>query len=155
MDNQYFGIYRGSVVDNQDPENLSRVRVKVPQVTSDNVTNWAMPCLPITSHVDHPDHIPHLASEVAALLNAHDVSVSGTTSSAGSTPHTHTFSASTSVAHTGTAGSLLHPHEDSADPLEVNGTEHTPHRKVPDINQGVWVMFEGGDPNFPVWIGVY
>ena len=26
---------------------------------------------------------------------------------------------------------------------------------VPAIGQGVWVMFEGGDPDFPVWVGVY
>jgi len=31
---------------------------------------------------------------------------------------------------------------------------HTDHKKTPDINQQVWVMFIGGDPNFPVWIGV-
>ena len=142
-------------MDNADPEKLYRVRLTVPQVTSDNVTNWAMPCLPIASHVDHPDHLPHLASEVAALLNDHSVSVSGTTSSAGSTPHTHSFSASSSLEHSGASGELGHGHEDSEDLLEVNGTNHTPHRKVPDLDQGVWVMFEGGDPNFPVWIGVY
>jgi hypothetical protein len=27
--------------------------------------------------------------------------------------------------------------------------------EVPEIGQGVWVMFEGGDPNFPVWLGVF
>jgi hypothetical protein len=41
------------------------------------------------------------------------------------------------------------------DSLDVSTTvEHTPHRLVPNINQKVWVMFEGGDPNFPVWMGV-
>lgn len=155
MAKEYFGVYRGICVDNADPEGLFRIRLTVPQVTSDNVTNWAMPCIPISSHADHPDHLPHLASEVAALLNSHSVSVSGTTGSGGSTPHTHSFSASQSLSHTGTTGELTHAHEDSVDPLEVNGTDHTPHRKVPDLNQGVWVMFEGGDPNFPVWIGVY
>lgn len=155
MGNQYFGIYRGVVIDNNDPENLNRVRMVVPQVTSDNVTNWAMPCLPVTSNADHPDHLPHLASEVALLLTSHAVSVSGTTGSGGSTPHTHSFSASTTASHVGNSNQLTHSHEDSADPLEVNGTEHTPHRKVPNLNQGVWAMFEGGDPNFPVWIGVY
>lgn len=155
MAKQYFGIYRGVCVDNADPEELFRIRLTVPQVTSDNVTNWAMPCLPIVTSANHPDHLPHLASEVASLLNSHTVSISGTTGSGGSTPHTHSFSASSSVSHTGNSETLTHPHEDSTDPLEINGTEHTPHRKVPDLNQGVWVMFEGGDPNFPVWIGVY
>lgn len=26
---------------------------------------------------------------------------------------------------------------------------------TPDIGQGVWVMFEGGDPSYPVWTGTY
>jgi uncharacterized protein involved in type VI secretion and phage assembly len=25
----------------------------------------------------------------------------------------------------------------------------------PKIGQGVWVMFEGGDPHYPVWVGVF
>jgi hypothetical protein len=25
----------------------------------------------------------------------------------------------------------------------------------PSIGQGIWVMFEGGDPSFPMWIGVF
>jgi hypothetical protein len=27
--------------------------------------------------------------------------------------------------------------------------------EVPEIGQGVWAMFEGGDPNFPIWLGVF
>jgi hypothetical protein len=160
MDNTFFGIYRGVCVDNEDPENLNRIRLKVPQILHTNVTNWAYPCLPVTDNANHPDHLPHLASEVAALLNTHAThTISGTTGSAPSYPsgtHTHTFSTTAShAAHAGNSGELTHAHEDSVDPLEINGTEHTPHRKVPNISQGVWVMFEGGDPNFPIWMGVY
>jgi hypothetical protein len=25
----------------------------------------------------------------------------------------------------------------------------------PSVGQGVWVMFEGGDPSFPVWVGTF
>lgn len=25
----------------------------------------------------------------------------------------------------------------------------------PTIGQGVWVMFEGGDPSYPVWLGTF
>jgi len=25
----------------------------------------------------------------------------------------------------------------------------------PEIGQGIWVMFEGGDPSFPMWTGVF
>ena len=156
----YFGIYRGICVDNDDPENLNRIHVKVPQILYNNVP-WAYPCFPVVANADHPDHLPHLASEVAALLTthtSHNVSISGTTGSGGDPSHTHSFSATQSLshaAHAGAGGELTHPHEELDDPLEVNTTEHTLHRKVPNVNQGVWVMFEGGDSNFPVWIGVY
>lgn len=159
--NNFFGIYRGVCVDNEDPESLNRIRLKVPQVLHTNVTNWAYPCLPVVTNAEHPDHIAHTAAQVAALLTthtSHSVSISGTTSSGGDPAHSHTFSATQTLAHaahSGTSGTLTHAHEDVEDPLETNGTEHTPHRKVPNISQGVWVMFEGGDPNFPVWMGVY
>jgi len=26
---------------------------------------------------------------------------------------------------------------------------------LPEIGQGVWVMFEGGDPSYPVWLGTF
>lgn len=26
---------------------------------------------------------------------------------------------------------------------------------LPAVNQGVWVMFESGNPNFPVWMGTF
>lgn len=27
--------------------------------------------------------------------------------------------------------------------------------EVPAVKQGVWVMFENGDPSFPVWVGTF
>lgn len=27
--------------------------------------------------------------------------------------------------------------------------------QIPAIGHGVWVMFEGGDPSYPVWVGVF
>ncbi|HEB78740.1 MAG TPA: baseplate assembly protein [Methylothermaceae bacterium] len=41
----YFGKYRGTVVENTDPKKLGRVKVCVPEVL-DEVTVWAMPCMP-------------------------------------------------------------------------------------------------------------
>ena len=164
---RFYGIYRGVCVDNEDPDSANRIRLKVPQVLHTNVTNRAYPCLPVTDNAEHLDHIPHLASEVAALLNTHAThTISGTTGAGPSYPsgtHTHTFSATASHdAHAGNSNQLLHPHITSTDLLDKDGSElgntaaeHTYHRKIPNINQGVWVMFEGGDPNFPVWMGVY
>jgi Type VI secretion system/phage-baseplate injector OB domain len=36
-------------------------------------------------------------------------------------------------------------------PVEIAGT----HTSVPEIGQGVWVFYIGGDPEYPVWLGVY
>lgn len=60
-----------------------------------------------------------------------------TTSSNGT--HNHAYTDGT----TGSAGAHTH-------------TVHVvlPHIKKPIIGQGIWVMFEGGDPDFPVWTGV-
>lgn len=44
MQQQYFGKYRGTVLDNADPANIGRVRAKVPDVPA--ATAWAMPCVP-------------------------------------------------------------------------------------------------------------
>ena len=71
-----FGIYRAVVTDDNDPEKLRRLKVRVPAVYGDGDSSWASACVP--------------------------------------------------------AGS----------------------RRQPKVGSGVWVMFEGGDPARPVWIGV-
>jgi uncharacterized protein involved in type VI secretion and phage assembly len=50
---QYFGKYRGLVVDNADPDNRARIKVHVPSVTGpDEVSHWAEPCLPFGGLAD-------------------------------------------------------------------------------------------------------
>ncbi len=47
VEHRYYGKYRGTVVDNQDPAKLGRLKLKVPSVLgSDVVTGWATPCAP-------------------------------------------------------------------------------------------------------------
>lgn len=70
------GIYRGVVIDNNDPESLRRILVKIPAVLGSRDV-WSLPCTPLG------------ASE------------------------------------------------------------------LPAIDQGVWIMFEGGDPRKPVWMGTW
>jgi uncharacterized protein involved in type VI secretion and phage assembly len=41
----YFGKYRGTVSDNNDPTSRGRLKVKVPSVLGD-LELWAMPCVP-------------------------------------------------------------------------------------------------------------
>lgn len=104
MSNTFYGIYAGLCVNNDDPQGRSRLRLKIPQILGDSVTNWAEPCLPVT----------HLHVHSGEL----------TTSSDGTPAHTHSV-------------------ETAFD-----------HKIVPELGKVVWVMFIGGDPNFPVWIGV-
>jgi hypothetical protein len=171
---KFYGIYRAVCMDNADPIDKNRIKVQVPQVLGQSISDWAWPCLPVLSNANHPDHKKHLASEVAALLNAHaDHAISGTTggttvSTFGSHTHTFSYTAAHTNNHTGkspdTTWNLDHAHDTDPDEenkwndnLEITTEfpEHTPHRLVPDLNQGVWVMFEGGDPNFPIWMGVF
>ena len=165
---KFYGIYQGICADVDDPENDSRIRLQVPQVMGQEITEWARPCLPVTANSNHPDHKKHLAAEVAALLNAHaDHSINGNTGGAtvstfGSHTHTVQFTLAHTNNHTGNSLTLDHEHETTYDKdnkwnddQETNQIpEHTPHRLVPRIGQKVWVMFIGGDPNFPVWMGV-
>jgi uncharacterized protein involved in type VI secretion and phage assembly len=46
MSNQFFGKYRGTVSDIQDPLMIGRIRARVPDVMGDQESGWAMPCAP-------------------------------------------------------------------------------------------------------------
>jgi hypothetical protein len=75
---QMFGPYRATVVDNRDPNNQARLRLRIPRAFATGVTGW----------------------------------------------------------------------------VPVRQTAGLP-AVVPNIGAGVWVEFEGGDPSFPVWSGVF
>src|SRR5262249_17839850 len=79
---QYFGKYRGTVINNIDPEQTGRLMVQVPDVSSLLPSTWAMPCVPF-----------------AGLQN----------------------------------GFLA----------------------LPAIGSGVWIEFEQGNPDYPIWSGCY
>jgi hypothetical protein len=46
MTERYFGLHRGTVVDNADPQAQMRVRVLVPAILGESVSPWALPCVP-------------------------------------------------------------------------------------------------------------
>ena len=156
MSDKHYGVYRGICKQNEDPDGYKRIKLLVPQVLGNALSEWAWPCLPVTSNSNHPDHQEHTAAQIAILLT--------TTATTAADPQggSVTIPALTVVAKAG-AGTLEHPKKTAADTdelwndeQETNTTaEHTPHRLVPRLDQGVWVMFEGGDANFPIWIGVY
>jgi hypothetical protein len=77
---QYYGKYRGTVINNVDPEQRGRILAMVPDVLGLTPSSWAMPCLPITG--------------------------------------------------------------------KQNGIY-----AVPMIGDGVWIEFEQGDPDYPIWVG--
>jgi hypothetical protein len=84
VESQYYGKYRGIVVDTGDPQHLGRLRALVPSVLGRDVaTGWAMACVP----------------------------------------------------YGGDAG---------------NGFLF-----MPEIGAGVWIEFEEGDLEFPIWSGTY
>jgi hypothetical protein len=84
LDSKYYGKYRGFVVDNADPENLGRLKVKVPSVLGNEVVSgWAMPCSPYGGDANQ--------------------------------------------------GFLF----------------------IPEVGAGVWVEFEEGDLEFPIWVGTF
>jgi uncharacterized protein involved in type VI secretion and phage assembly len=84
IERRFYGKYRGFVVDNADPEQLGRLKVKIPSVLGDEVvTGWAMPCVPYGGDADQ--------------------------------------------------GFLF----------------------IPEVDAGVWVEFEEGDLEFPIWVGTF
>jgi hypothetical protein len=79
---RYFGKYRGLVADIEDPDGLGRIKAEVPAVFADQISPWAMPCLPFAG----PGH-----------------------------------------------GLAL----------------------MPEVGDGVWIEFEGGDLGRPIWSGCW
>lgn len=146
-DKRFYGIYEGMCTNNIDPEGKYKIKLLVPQILGQNETDWVVPCLPVTSDDDHKDHMDHTASQVASLLTTNSITVGSGLGSVTVPPLTVVPKSS---------GTLSHPHKPSVSPFDVDSKhfQHTPHRKVPNVGQKVWVMFIAGDPNFPVWMGV-
>jgi hypothetical protein len=51
---EYYGVYRGIVKDNKDPQNQRRLKVSVQQLTGGEITDWAWPVEPSNITVDLP-----------------------------------------------------------------------------------------------------
>lgn len=147
-DHRFYGIYEGVCTDNSDPDGKYKIKLIVPQVLGSAETNWAAPCLPVSSNANHPNHLDHLPSQVAAVLTTNPVTVGSGLGSVTVPPLI--------VVPLPGASALSHGHVPTTDPLDVTlgNPQHTEHRKVPNVGQKVWVMFVAGDPNFPVWLGV-
>jgi uncharacterized protein involved in type VI secretion and phage assembly len=43
---RFYGKYRGTVTDVNDPDSRGRIKARVPAVLGDQVTGWCVPCVP-------------------------------------------------------------------------------------------------------------
>lgn len=218
------GIYRGIIVDSDDPDNYGRVRLKVPQVTGDTVTNWAWPVTGMISQTKYPYGSFYTAAGQAIGVNTPTLVTGWTEADVnrmyldGSHVHVEEtgdyfvqFSCmfTKSSANTGTADMWFRkngvdvPYSNTRITLAGSGAEITmtvslildldagdyvelvssasatnislsssPINTGPAVpgvimtvnlvgkfkprpDTGAWVAYEGGDPNFPLWIGVF
>ena len=61
---QYFGKYRGTVVNNFDPEQRGRIQAIVPATGTLVPTSWALPCLPIAGKQQGMFALPQMGAGV-------------------------------------------------------------------------------------------
>ena len=61
---RYFGKYRGTVVQNVDPEQRGRIQVVVPDVSNVVPTTWAMPCVPLAAKSSGTYLVPQVGAGV-------------------------------------------------------------------------------------------
>ena len=61
---KYYGKYRGTVINNIDPEQRGRIQAIVPAVSNVAPTSWAMPCLPIAGKLEGFFAIPQIGAGV-------------------------------------------------------------------------------------------
>jgi hypothetical protein len=153
----YGGTYRGTVVDNMDPTGQNRLLVSVPEVFGDPA--WAKP-----SEATHSVQLPGVGDDVTVRFEGgdsdypvwqHPMATDSPGPSAGGYQGVY-------------RGSVL----DNVDPMgakrlqvsvpDVSGQEAvwaTPSPSLgmepalPEVGSAVWVQFEGGDANHPMWAG--
>jgi hypothetical protein len=90
-DNKFYGLYRGICIDNQDPENLNKILLQVPQILGEAVTNWAPACAPVTNNTTHDTHTDVYTSSGTSVstfgAHTHTVTLNSTHSAHNSVPN--------------------------------------------------------------------
>ena len=230
-DKRFYGIYRGVVVDSNDPDEKNRIRLQVPQILGQAVTNWAWEIVGGTGGVNVPygtfsdttDQQVTAANTATAMKfnTVEDVNRTyvGTDTTRLYVEETgdYLFQVSPQFAKPGSSSSFQidfwmrkngqdiprttsrvtlqgNPNEvlgcvpvildlnagdyvqamfssaDNAATIQAHANLTSPTRPdcpsviatisfigkyKPQPGAGVWVMFEGGDPNFPLWLGAF
>ena len=72
MKERYYGIYRGTVVNNIDPLNIGRILATCPDVSGLIPTTWAMPCVPLAGKQMGTFMVPQIGSGVWLQFEAGD-----------------------------------------------------------------------------------
>jgi uncharacterized protein involved in type VI secretion and phage assembly len=70
----HYGKYRGIVTDNQDPNNLGRLKARVPEVLLDVESGWALPSVPYSGSGSGLYTVPEPGTGVWIEFEAGDVS---------------------------------------------------------------------------------
>lgn len=73
--NRFFGKFRGTVSDNQDPSSLGRIKAQVPAVLQDVDTGWATPSLPYSGNGVGVYTVPAIGAGVWIEFERGDVSL--------------------------------------------------------------------------------
>lgn len=71
---RYYGKYRGTVLDNQDPNQQGRLSVNVPEIHGDGGGAWAWPCVPYAGDKVGWHVLPPVGAAVWVEFEAGDVS---------------------------------------------------------------------------------
>ncbi len=61
---KYYGKYRGTVIQNVDPEQMGRIQAMVPDVSGLLPSSWAMPCVPIAGKSSGTFVVPQIGAGV-------------------------------------------------------------------------------------------
>jgi uncharacterized protein involved in type VI secretion and phage assembly len=61
---KFYGIYRGTVMNNIDPMQIGRIMVIVPDVGSITPSTWAMPCVPLSGKQMGTFMVPQIGASV-------------------------------------------------------------------------------------------
>ena len=71
---RHWGKYRGTVVDNDDPQQQGRVRASVPEVLGEVDSGWALPCAPYGGDTTGAYAVPAVGAGVWVEFEAGDIS---------------------------------------------------------------------------------
>ena len=69
---KFYGLYRGTVVNNIDPLQLGRIMAIVPDVTGVAPSTWAMPCVPIAGKQMGVFMVPQIGAGIWMQYEAGD-----------------------------------------------------------------------------------